>query len=212
MQVVLYSVEAWRPLRDEIKGQGASMKTGLEGKVVLITGATRNHGRASALAFAKEGANLFLTTPSDQEQLEQTARAVSSLGVQVVTGLCDLSSEAQVEAAVNTCIAALGHVDVVVNNVLFPVAAHSFGDVPFAVWKRKMEVELTGSFFLFKTVLPRMIEQKWGRIITLTGLAALQGTDALAASSELGMVGLTRGMAREYGKHNIDGHLCRCAG
>jgi len=188
------------------------MKTGLEGKVVLITGATRNHGRASALAFAKEGANLFLTTPSDQEQLEQTARAVSSLGVQVVTGLCDLSSEAQVEAAVNTCIAALGHVDVVVNNVLFPVAAHSFGDVPFAVWKRKMEVELTGSFFLFKTVLPRMIEQKWGRIITLTGLAALQGTDALAASSELGMVGLTRGMAREYGKHNIDGHLCRCAG
>lgn len=179
------------------------METHLQDKTVFVTDACRHFGRPMALAFAKEGANLFLATSSDRAQLEQTARAVSSLGVQVVTGLCDLSSEEQVEAAVNTCMAALGHVHVVVNNALFPAAPHAFGDVPFAVWKRKMEVELTGSFFLFKAVLPRMIEQNWGRIINVIGLAALQGTDALAAASELGMVGLTRGMAREYGKHNI---------
>jgi 3-oxoacyl-[acyl-carrier protein] reductase len=87
----------------------------------------------------------------------------------------------------------LGHVDVVVNNGLFPVPAHAFGTVPFEVWKRKIEVELTGSFFLFKAVLPRMMTQQWGRIINFTGLEALQGTDALAGSTELGMVGMTRG-------------------
>ena len=179
------------------------METKLKGKTVFVTDALRNFGTPMALAFAREGAHLCLATLSDQAQLEHIARTVASLGVKVVTGLCDLSSEAQVEAAVQKCLAELGHVDVVVNNVLFPVPAHAFGAVPFAVWKRKIEVELTGSFFLFKAVLPRMMAQQWGRIINFTGLAAFQGTDALAASTELGMVGMTRGIAREYGQYNI---------
>ena len=179
------------------------METNLQGKTVFVTEAIRHFGTPMALAFAREGANLFLASPSDHEQLAHIARAVSALGVKVVTGLCDLSREAQVEAAVQKCMAELGRVDVVVNNVLFPVPAQAFAAVPFEVWKRKVEVELTGSFFLFKAILPRMITQEWGRIINFTGLAAFQGSDALAGSAELGMVGLTRGMAREYGKYNI---------
>jgi len=165
-----------------------------------------------ALAFAREGANLFLATLSDQTQLEHTARTVASLGVKVVTGLCDLSNAAQVEAAVHKCMAELGHIDVVVNNVLFPVPAHAFESVPFEVWKRKIEVELTGSFFLFKAVLPHLMAQQWGRIISFTGLEALQGTDALAGSTELGIVGMTRGIAREYGKYNITANCIGAGG
>jgi NAD(P)-dependent dehydrogenase (short-subunit alcohol dehydrogenase family) len=179
------------------------VETNLKGKTVFVTDALRHFGTPIALAFAREGANLFLATLSDHEQLEHTARAVAALGVKVVTGLCDLSSETQVEAAVHKCLAELGQVHVVINNVLFPVPAHAFGAVPFEVWKRKIEVELTGSFFLFKAVLPGMMAQQWGRIINFTGLAAFQGTDALAGSTELGLVGMTRGMAREYGKYNI---------
>ena len=179
------------------------METNLKGKTVFVTEALRHFGTPTALAFAREGANLFLATLSDHEQLAHTARAVASLGVKVVTGPCDLSNEVQVEAAVHKCMAELGHVEVVVNNVLFPVPTTAFGAVPFAVWKRKIEVELTGSFFLFKAVLPRMMAQQWGRIINFTGLAAFQGTDALAGSTELGMVGMTRGIAREYGKYNL---------
>jgi 3-oxoacyl-[acyl-carrier protein] reductase len=179
------------------------VETNLNGKTVFVTEALRHFGMPMALAFAREGANLFLATLNDDAQLAHTARAVSSLGVKVVTEPCDLSREAQVEAAVQKCMAEFGHVDVVVNNVLLPVPAHAFSAVPFEVWKRKIEVELTGSFFLFKAVLPRMIAQQWGRIINFTGLAALQGTDALAGSTEFGMVGLTRGIAREYGKYNI---------
>lgn len=188
------------------------METNLKGKTVFVTDALHNFGKPMALAFAREDANLFLATRSDTEQLAQTARAVSSLGVRVTTGLCDLSDEARVEATVAACMAELGHLDVVVNNIWFPVPARSFGDVPFEVWKRKIEVELTGSFFLFKSVLPRMIEQKWGRIINVTGLAAFQGTDALAGSTELGMVGMTRGIAREYGKHNITANCIGAGG
>jgi 3-oxoacyl-[acyl-carrier protein] reductase len=188
------------------------VETKLKGKTVFVTDALRNFGTPMALAFAREGANLFLATLSDQAQLEHTARAVASLGVKAVTGLCDLSNASQVEAAVHKCVAELGHVDVVVNNVLFPVPAHAFGTVPFEVWKRKVEVELTGSFFLFKAVLPHMMAQQWGRIINFTGLAALQGSDALAGSTELGMVGMTRGLAREYGKYNITANCIGAGG
>lgn len=179
------------------------METKLKDKTVFITEALGRFGTPMAQAFAREGANLFLATLSDQEQLAQTAHAVASLGVKVATEPCDLSQEAQTQAAVDKCVAEFGRVDVVVNNVLFPVPGRAFGSVPFAVWQRKIAVELTGSFFLFKAVLPRMMAQRWGRILNFTGLAAFQGTDALAASTELGMVGLTRGIAREYGRYNI---------
>jgi NAD(P)-dependent dehydrogenase (short-subunit alcohol dehydrogenase family) len=188
------------------------VETNLKGKTVFVTEALRHFGTPVALAFAREGANLFLATLSDPEQLTHTARAVSSLGVKVVTEPCDFSREAQVEAAVHKCMTELGHVDVVVNNVLFPVPAQDFGAVPFEVWKRKIEVELTGSFFLFKAVLPQMMAQQWGRIINFTGLAAFQGTDALAGSTERGMVGLTRGIAREYGKYNITANCIGAGG
>ena len=83
------------------------METKLKGKTVFVTDALRNFGTPMALAFAKEGANLFLATLSDQAQLEHTARTVAALGVKVVTGLCDLSNAAQVEAAVHKCMAEL---------------------------------------------------------------------------------------------------------
>ena len=197
---------------EDLQTEEDSVETNLKGKTVFVTDALHNFGTPMALAFAREGAHLFLATLSDQAQLEHTAHAVSALGVKVVTGLCDPSSETQVEAVVHKCMAELGHVDVVLNNVLFPVPAHAFGAVPFEVWKRKIEVELTGSFFLFKAVLPHMMAQQWGRIINFTGLAAFQGTDALAGSTEMGMVGMTRGMAREYGKYNITANCIGAGG
>jgi 3-oxoacyl-[acyl-carrier protein] reductase len=179
------------------------VETQLRGKTVLITEAVHHFGTPIALAFAREGANLFLASLSADADLDHSARAAASLGVKVATGACDLSREDQISAMVQQCMAELGGIDVVVNNVLLPTPAQAFGSVPFAVWQRKIEVELTGSFFLFKAVLPHMIAQSWGRIINLTGLSAFQGADALTGSTEMGMVGLTRGIAREYGKYNI---------
>ena len=69
------------------------MDLGLQGKTVLITGATRNHGRASALASAEEGANLLLCTRQSMELLEETAQMASGSGVRVVTAQCDVTDE-----------------------------------------------------------------------------------------------------------------------
>ncbi len=180
-----------------------NVESNLQGKTVLVTEATRNFGHVTARAMAREGANLFLATLDNPEQLEPIRRDVSAIGVKVATGRYDISDETQAQALVERCIAEFGRLEVVVNNVLFPVPRQSLDEIPFELWKRKIEVETTGSFFLCKQVLPTMIAQEWGRIIHYTGLDAFKGSDIMAGSTELGIVGLTRGIAREYGKYHI---------
>ena len=80
-----------------ISCEGERVETNLRGKTVFVTEALRHFGMPMAQAFAREGANLFLSTMSDHEPLEDTARVLASLGVKVVTELCDLSHEARVE-------------------------------------------------------------------------------------------------------------------
>ena len=92
------------------------MQTGLEGKVVLITGATRNHGRGSPRAIAEEGANQVICKRQSKDIREVTAQMACKSGVKVVTGRCDVTDEAQVQAFVQQGLAAFGRIDVVVNN------------------------------------------------------------------------------------------------
>ena len=92
------------------------MKTGLAGKIVLITGATWNHGRASVLTVAEEGAPLLLCTRQSMELLAETAHLAAPFGVKVVTGCCDVTDEAQVKAFVHKGLSEFGWIDVVGNN------------------------------------------------------------------------------------------------
>ena len=179
------------------------LESKLTGKTVLITEATRNFGKDLALAFAAEGANLMLASRDNPEHLEQTDREVQGLGVQASTFQCDLSNESQVEDLVGQCVSRFGSLDVVINNVLFPMPLQNLEEIPFELWKRKFDVETTGSFHLFKQVIPQMIQQQWGRVINFTGVDAFDGADVMSSATEMGLVGLTRGIAREYGKYNI---------
>ena len=179
------------------------MESKLAGKTVLITESTRNFGKVLALAFAAEGSNLMLASRDNSDYLEQTTREAQALGVQASTYQCDLSNESQVENMVVQCVSQFGSLEVVVNNVLFPLPPQSLEEIPFELWKRKIDVETTGSFLLFKQVIPQMIQQQWGRVVNFTGLDAFNGGDVMSSATEMGLVGLTRGIAREYGKYNI---------
>lgn len=177
------------------------MDTGLEGKVVLITGATRNHGRASALAFANEGANLLLCTRQSMERLEETAQLTSPTGVRVVTGQCDVSDEDQVNSFVQMGLSEFGHIDVVVNNAGWRVREPLMEITPES-WEASMKVNLFGPFLTCKAVLPSMVRHRWGRIINYTGIASLRGSSG-QGTIKMANEGLTRAIAREYGKYNI---------
>ena len=135
------------------------MNTGLEGKVVLVTGATRNHGRASALAFAEEGANLLLCTRQSMDLLEETEQLSSKSGVRVVTGQCDVTDEAQVDSFVQMGLAEFGRIDVLVNNAAWRARGELLS-ISSEEWAAAMAVNLHAPFLVCKAVVPGMLEQR----------------------------------------------------
>lgn len=178
------------------------MDMGLTGKVVLITGAGRNIGRATAEAFATEGARLVLATRRSSGPLEETADACRSAGAEVVTALCDVSDEDQVKAMVHTAEGAFGGVDVLVNNAANRIRG-SFLEQSNEDWRATSAVNLDGPIFASRAVLPGMVERGWGRIVNYSGVSAYRGGGALKAAVKLGVVGFTRGLAREFGKDGV---------
>jgi NAD(P)-dependent dehydrogenase (short-subunit alcohol dehydrogenase family) len=180
------------------------METGLAGKVVLITGATRNHGRASALAFGAEGAHLLLCTRQSMDLLEETAHLASPFGVKVVTGRCDVTDEAQVRAFVDRGVAEFGRIDVLVNNAGWRARGELLG-ISADSWRATMAVNLYAPFLLCQAVLPSMVRHRWGRIVNYSGIAAFRG--ATGATAKMAVTGLTRAIAREYGRYNITANL-----
>jgi 3-oxoacyl-[acyl-carrier protein] reductase len=177
------------------------METGLAGKVVLITGATRNHGRASALAFAREGANLLLCTRQSMDRLEETARLVAPAGVRVMVEQCDVTDEEQVTSLVRKGEAEFGHIDVVVNNAGWR-ARGDLLSITTADWDAAMAVNVHAPFLICKAVIPAMKRQRWGRIINYSGIAPFRGASGQGTLKRANE-GLTRAIAREYGRYNI---------
>jgi len=180
------------------------MKLGLAGKVVLITGATRNHGRASALAFAEEGAHLLLCTRQSMALLEETAHLAAPAGVRIVTGRCDVTDEAQVHDFVQQGLSEFGRIDVVVNNAGWR-ARGDLLSISTENWLATLGVNLHAAFLMSQAVLPSMVQHRWGRIINYSGIAAFRGTTG--ATAKMAVEGLTRAIAREYGPYKITANL-----
>jgi NAD(P)-dependent dehydrogenase (short-subunit alcohol dehydrogenase family) len=181
------------------------MDTGLKGRTVLITGASRNIGRVMALSFAREGANLVLCTSSKMEGLEETARLARAKGVEVITQQCDVTDGGQVAAFADAAQKKFGGVDVVVNNAVYRAEAKGKGflDLPFDIWQRNIEVNLTGPYHVCRHVIPHMQRKGWGRIVNFSGIAPYLGHGAHKAMVKIGIVGFTRGLATEFAAHGI---------
>lgn len=177
------------------------MDTGLKGKVALITGATRNHGKVTALAFANEGANLLICTRKSMNLLEETAQLASKLGAKVVARQCDVTDEAQVNALVKTGLAEFGRIDVLLNNAGWRVHGKLL-ELDMQEWQAAVAVNLHGVFLMCKAVLPAMVEQRWGRIINYTGNSFMRGILG-PGTLKMATLGLTRAIAQEYGKFDI---------
>ena len=178
------------------------MDTGLKGRTVLVTGASRNMGRLTALAFAKEGANLAICTSRAMKELNEVAAEGRALGVKVVAEQCDITEDAAVGTFVSRAHRELGRIDVVVNLAGYR-AERPFLEETHEAWERAIGVNLTGPFHVCRHVLPHMIERGWGRIINTSGVAPYLGVGAAKAMVKLGIVGFTRGLATEFGKYNI---------
>lgn len=179
------------------------MDTGLKGKTVLITGASRNMGRLAAIAFAKEGANLAICTSTKMKELDDVATELHGLGAKVVAERCDVADAASVNAFAAKVKSGLGTVHVALNNAVYRGKEAPLLEESDEAWLLNLAVNLTGPRNVCRAVLPMMIEQRWGRIINFCGISPYVGSSTTKGMAKLGIVGFTRGLAREFSKYEI---------
>jgi NAD(P)-dependent dehydrogenase (short-subunit alcohol dehydrogenase family) len=168
----------------------------LEGRTAFVTGASRNIGRAIALAFAAEGADLVLNTRANREELEAVAEECRKHGVRVAPVLGDIGDAAAVEAMVQQGTDALGPIDVLVCNAA--VRPHKpITETSPEEWHRVFAVNLHSAFYLARAVIPGMKARGRGSIIALGGQSSVTGRPDTAAvtAAKTGLLGLVRALA-----------------
>ncbi len=175
------------------------------GKIVLVTGAQRGIGRAIAVRFAQAGADVALNFLDDKAAAESAAAEITALGRRVTTIAADISKPAQARRLVADAERALGPIDVLVNNAgIFPRAP--FLDLTEDTWDAVLDTNLKATFVCAQEAARRMVAAgRPGAIINLSSGAPYRGSMRATAymASKLGIVGLTRGMARELAPHGI---------
>jgi 3-oxoacyl-[acyl-carrier protein] reductase len=180
------------------------MDTGLKGKVAIVAGSSSGIGKATALAFAAEGANLALCARR-QAELEQVAtEARTRFGVDTFVRAFDVADSGAVGAFVQATQVKFGRVDVCVPNAGGP-PAKTFLDTTLEDWERTWHLNLRSAIVFAQAVLPHMQQQRWGRIVTLTSYTVKQPVPELVLSNTIraGMMGLVRSLAGQFGKDGI---------
>ncbi|MFF3567606.1 mycofactocin-coupled SDR family oxidoreductase [Nocardia jiangxiensis] len=187
-----------------------------QGKVVFITGAARGQGRAEAVRFAAEGADIIAldicedlpTTVypgATEEDLAETARLVEKQGRKILTHKVDTRDYEGLEQALDASVAELGRLDVVVANAGMTTSGRAW-EIDAEHWQATLDINLTGAFHTAKAAIPIMIEQaQGGAIIFTSSVAGLRGLPLIAdyVAAKHGVTGLAKSLANELGEYRI---------
>ncbi len=176
----------------------------LDGKTAIITGASRGLGRAIALAFAREGADVLVNYAAREERAKQVVVAITALGRRALLHQADVSDATQVRRMVQAAVAAFGRVDILVNNAGITMPK-GLSETSEAEWDRVLAVNLKGVFLCCQVVAEGMIAQGGGRIINISSTAGQSGilSGPAYCAAKAGVLGLTRCLARSLAPHNI---------
>jgi len=176
----------------------------LEGKIALITGASRGIGKGIALKFAREGAHIAFTDLKYDEAAQQLEKEIQSLGVKAKGYASDASSFEDTEKTVDTIANDFGRIDILVNNAGI-TRDNLLMRMSESDWDLVMKINLKSVFNLTKAVQKHMIKQRYGSIINMSSVVGVHGNAGQAnyAASKAGMIGFTKSMAQELGSRNI---------
>jgi NAD(P)-dependent dehydrogenase (short-subunit alcohol dehydrogenase family) len=176
----------------------------MDHKVVIVTRASAGIGRATALAFAREGANVVVADV-DEERGEKVAAEVANLGVDAIFVRTDVSDRSDVEHLVDRAVAHFGCLDYAVNNAGVEGAQAATHDCPISNWDRTIAVDLTGVFLCMRAEIPKMLDLGGGAIVNVSSIAGLVGFAGIPAytAAKHGVVGLTKSAALEYATQGI---------
>lgn len=177
---------------------------GLQGRVALVTGASRGIGAGIALALAKAGANVAVNFRERSEAANQVCRQIAEANQRAVAIQADVSLISDVTRLVKEVQSTLGAIDILVNNAAI-AHPHKIEEITEAEWDETLAVNLKSVFLVTQAVIPGMRQRKWGRIINLSSVAAQTGgaVGAHYAASKAGIIGLTHSCAAAFIRDGI---------
>ena len=177
----------------------------LQDRLAVITGGGRGIGKAIAISFAREGANVALAART-KDEVDAVARAIEhEYQAKALPLVCDVSNSEAVANAFTEISKHFGRgADILVNNAGIALSAPLL-KTDDELWQKHLAINLTGSFYCTRAALPHMLEQHWGRIINIASIAAKSGAAYIAAysASKHGVLGLTRSVAHEVATKGI---------
>ncbi len=174
-----------------------------DGRIALVTGASRGIGEAIARRLAAEGATVLAAARSTSV-LDGVVADISKSGGRARVLELDVSLPASIEAAMKSALEEHGQIDVLVNNAGI-AEDNLILRMSREAWDRVLTTNLTGAFLLIQAVVKGMVRRRYGRIVNVTSVVGLMGNAGQAnyAAAKAGLVGLTRSVARELGSRNV---------
>ena len=175
-----------------------------KGKTVLITGAAVGIGKACALRFAESGANVVLVDVNE-DALKKAEQDIKNITDSYLTVVCDVSDNQAVLDTVQKATERFGKIDILINNAAIWRIRSAVVDTDAEVWKKLLDVNVMGTVYFTKAVLPQMIENKWGRIINIASVAGVYGNANMApySATKGAVISFTKALAKEVAEHNI---------
>ncbi|KXX68602.1 3-ketoacyl-ACP reductase [Flammeovirga sp. SJP92] len=175
----------------------------LKNKKAIITGGGRGLGKATAIAFAKDGIDVAITG-RNEEVLKATVKELEAFGVKAVYAAFDVSVYEEVKTNIKKLVEELGSVDILVNNAGI-AGIGSFNEMPVEEWSQMIQVNVMGLYYVTKEVLPYLIEKNEGDIFNVASTAGLNGNANISAysASKFAVIGLSESLMKEVRKNNI---------
>ncbi|MBU2920877.1 3-ketoacyl-ACP reductase [Winogradskyella psychrotolerans] len=177
--------------------------TDLKNRKAIITGGGRGLGKATAIAFAKEGIDVAITG-RNEAVLKETVSELKTFGVNAIYAVFDVSNYEEVQASIKTLIETLGSIDILVNNAGI-AAFGSLNDMEVNQWSQIIQTNVMGMYYVTKEVLPHLIAKNEGDIINISSTAGLTGnaTTSAYSASKFAVIGMSQSLMKEVRKNNI---------
>ena len=176
----------------------------IKDKIALVTGSSRGVGRAVALGFAKEGANVVVNYTSNEKAAIEVVEAIQSIGSKAIAVKADVAQKSDAENLIKKAIETFGRLDILVNNAGFTRPAMMI-KMTEEQWNEVVDIHLKGAFLCSQAAALQMRQQNNGKIINVTSVAGLVGTVGQInySAAKGGILSMTKSIARELARYNV---------